>query len=148
MQRLKSFVSSSKLFVGTNSPIPTTVHVFVPHNCVFFKCRLKEIIGRTPSSDLEANALLVVEPSCIRCLAAPLDMTLLTAKCELRMYGTWKLSDLCKITSRASQESSLFLYFSVEAAPDLVVSLINAKIAKAVVEEVRKQYRLARQTPK
>ena len=153
-QKLKSFVSESSssivsstsrfLVGGATSPIPTSRHMFVPNlSDLVLKSRLVEILGRSPSSDIEANSLLVVSSESFRCFVAPLDMTLLTAKCELRMYGTWKMTDLCKITSRSSQPASLCLYFSVETAPDLVLSFINPETAKNAVEDIRKRYRLA-----
>jgi hypothetical protein len=108
------------------------------------KCKLNEVLGKTPSSDIEANALLVVGPDYIKCFAAPLDMTVLTTRCELRLYGGWRMSEVCKITSRSQQPATLLLYFSVESAPDLNITMINADVAKNVVDDVRKKYRVVK----
>ncbi len=93
---------------------------------------------------MEANALLVVSADAVKCFAAPLDMTLLTGKCELRMYGNWRMSEVTKITSKAGQAATLMFYFSVESAPDLVLTMINSDLAKSVVADVRRKYRLAK----
>jgi len=71
-------------------------------------------------------------------------MTILTNRCELRLYGAWRMSDLFKITSRSQKPATLLLYFSVESAPDLSVTMINADVAKNVVEDVRRKYRLSK----
>jgi hypothetical protein len=158
-QRLKTFVSDSssavasgtnsmlgvggsRFIIGTVPPLPTSKATFAPgKEQLVQKCQLVEVLGRQPSSDLEANALLVVSPDFVKCFAAPLDMTLLTGKCDLKSYGVWKMSDVCKITSRGGQGDTLMLYFSVESAPDLVVTMLNSTVAKSVVEDIRHKFR-------
>jgi hypothetical protein len=164
-QRLKTLVSDSSSVVasGTNSliangasrfvtgtipPIPTSKAVFAPANDqVVQKCRLVEVMGRPPQSDIEAHALVVVGTDYVKCFAAPLDMTVLTSKCELRSYGSWKIADVCKITSKNGQPDTIMLYFSVESAPDLVVTLINSGAAKTLVEDIRRKFRATKKSP-
>ena len=162
MQKFKSFVSESssvvasstgsfllnsgsRFLVGSTPPIPASRVWFAPAaDQLVQKCRLTEVLGRSPSSDIEAHALLVVGKEGIRCYAAPLDMTVLTANCELRLYGSWRVVDLCKITSKDSQPAALLFYFSVESDPDLVVTMINGDVARSVVDDVRRKYRQAK----
>ena len=156
LTRFRTFVSDSsassaisfgsRLLVGVTPPLPTSRCWLSPDEPLQFvsKCKLAEVMGRAPSSDIEANALLVVGAEFIRCFAAPLDMTVLTNKCELRMYGNWRMCDLVKVTSRNNQPSMLLLYFSVAAAPDLIISVINADIARTVVDDVRRKYRASK----
>ena len=160
-QRLRSLVSdsssatnsmisngASRFVIGAAPPIPTSKAVFVPgKDQLIQKCRLVEVMGRPPGSDLEANALLVVGVDFVKCFSAPLDMTVLTGKCELRSYGSWRIADVCKITSKNGQADTIMLYFSVETAPDLVVTLINAAAAKTLVEDVRRKFRSAKTSP-
>jgi hypothetical protein len=142
-----SFLSTGSRFViGTIPPIPTSKAIFVSSkDQLVQKCRLFEVMGRSPSSDIEANALLVVTNEHVKCFAAPLDMTVLTmSKCELRSYGSWKIADVAKISSKAGQSDTLMLYFSVEAAPDLVCTLINSTTAQNVVADIRRRFRLVK----
>ena len=140
--------TGSRFLVGTAPPLPTSKSFFFPSSAhLTLKCKLNEILGKTPSSDIEANALLVVSGDSVRCYAAPLDMTVLTTKCELRLYGGWRMTDVCKVTSRNQQPATLMLYFSVEAAPDLIVTMINADVAKTIVDDIRRKYRLAKAKP-
>ena len=155
--KLRSFVaeSSSVSFLGSGSrfvigavpPIPTSKAMFVPKTDQYVcKCRLVEVMGRTPGSDLEANALIVVGTDNVTCFSAPLDMTILSGKCELRQFGSWRIEDVTKITSKTGSPDTLMLYFSVETAPDLVLSFINADTAKIVVNDVRKKFRTSRRS--
>lgn len=159
--RLKTFVSESssvvasgttslidtgsRFIVGVSQPIPTSKAQFAPQkDQSVMKCRLVDIMGRTPGSDIEANALLVVSNEAVKCYAAPLDMTILTGKCELRLYGGWPVAEVAKITSKTGNPDTLMLYFSVESDPDLVVTFVNASVAKGVVDDIRKKFRSAK----
>jgi len=139
---------ASRFVTGTIPPIPTSKAVFAPaKDQVVQKCRLVEVMGRPPQSDIEAHALVVVGTDYVKCFAAPLDMTVLTSKCELRSYGSWKIADVCKITSKNGQPDTIMLYFSVESAPDLVVTLINSGAAKTLVEDIRRKFRATKKSP-
>ena len=140
--------SSSKFFIGTVPPLPTSKSLFFPANedQLVLKCTLREVMGRTPATDIEANALLVVGTDFVRCFAAPLDMTVLTQKCELRLYGGWPVGEVNKITSKTDQPATLQFYFSVESAPDLVISLVNGEIARNAVSDLRRKYRQTKKT--
>jgi hypothetical protein len=164
IQRFKSFVTdsgsggSSSLFrgsgggsflVGTIPPLPTTKWVYNPQSPpgqYVSKCQLNSILSKSPCNDIESNALLIVSDEFLRCCAAPLDMTILIKKCELKMYGNWKLTDLIKITSRNNQPGMLLFYFSVEAEPDLVITMISTDIARTTVDEVRRRFRIAKKS--
>ena len=134
--------SGSRFMIGAAPPLPTSKALFVPvKDQLVQKCRLVEVMGRSPGNDIEANALVVVSSEYVKCFAAPLDMTLLTGKCELRSYGSWRIADVAKISSKSGQADTLLLYFSVEAAPDLVVTMINASAAQNVVADIRRRFR-------
>jgi hypothetical protein len=138
--------SGGSFLIGAVPPLPNTRWGYIPNPEKMFvsKCVLNQILGREPSNDLEANALIVITEDFVRCCEAPIDMTLLTRRCELKMFGYWALGDLVKITSKNGAPGVLLLYFSVESDPDLVVAFASADIAKAVVTEVRKKFRLAK----
>ena len=143
--KIKTFVSAkTSLLVGGTPPLPTSKALYFPSETTH-KCTVMEVLGRSPSSDIEAHGLLVVGDEAIRCFAAPIDMTALTHKCELKMYGNWKVGDLVKVTSRKNQPAVLLLYFSLAPTPDLVVSLTNIEMARTAVDDVRRKYRNTRQ---
>jgi hypothetical protein len=161
LQRFRSFVTSDdsvsgsgasflrsggSFLIGSVPPLPSTQWVFNPNPSKEYvsKCQLNQILGREPSNDIEANALMIISEDFVRCCAAPVDMTALTRRCVLKMYGYWPLGDLVKITSKNGAAGVLLLYFSVESDPDLVITLIHAESAKKMVSEVRKHFRLAK----